>query len=46
MNKQLLYILVAIVFMSFCGVVFCEGESIEPVVESSAESVPDAQLEL
>jgi hypothetical protein len=46
MNKQLSYILVPIVFMSFCGVVFCQGESVEPVVESSTESVPDAQLEL
>jgi hypothetical protein len=32
--------------MSFCGIVFCAGESIEPVPESSAESVPDAQLQL
>ncbi len=46
MNKQLSYILIPIIVMSFFGVVFCKGESIEPVAGAATVSVPDAQLEL
>ena len=46
MNKQLSYLLITIVFMSLCGVLFGEGEVIEPVTMAGTESVPDAQLEL